>query len=219
MKHIDKTTARLGAVVLAILLMTGCASTPLQRQDATSSSLVELRDAMIATRGQIEQTLTSLDALTHAPPDGLRAAYQQYAKDADTIARQALTVDKESRQMRQRSDAWLSGWQQSQANVDNVELRAIGEKRRAQALERFQNIDGSFAAAREAFTPFIANLQDVKNVIGNDVTPSGVAAVAGSSVVRNANHHGVAAARALDVTIADLRTLTETLAPSAVVAR
>lgn len=218
MKNTDKTIARLGVVVLA-LSIAACASTPLERQDAASTSLVELRDAMMATRGQIAQTLASLDELTNAAPDGLRDAYEQYAQDANTIAQQAVTVDSESRRMQQHSDAWLSAWEKSQADVDNAELRAIGERRRAQALERFQNMDGSFAAAREAFAPFIANLQDVKTVVGNDLTPRGVAAVANSSVVRNANESGVAAARALDITISDLRVLTETLAPSAVVTR
>lgn len=218
MRYMEKIVTQLLAVAVALLIV-GCANTPLERQDATSSSLVELRDAMIATRGQIEQTLVSLDALTSATPDRLRSTYQQYAKDADKIAQQAVTVDQESRQMRRRSDAWLSGWQKSQASVENVELKAIGEQRRALALERFQNIDGSFAAAREAFGPFIANLQDVKKVIGSDVTPNGVAAVSGSAVVKNAHQHGAAAARALDVTIADLRALTETMTPSAVVTR
>jgi murein L,D-transpeptidase YcbB/YkuD len=123
-------------------------------------------------------------------------------------------VDKESRQMQRRSDEWLSGWQKSQAGVNNPELKALSERRSAQTLERFQSIDGSLAAARKAFAPFIANLQDVKKVVGNDLTPKGVAGVASTAVVQNANQSGAAAARALDVTIADLQVLTQTLAPS-----
>jgi hypothetical protein len=209
----DRKIGWLGAIVVA-LLAAGCASTPVERKDAASSSLVELRDAMMATRGQIEKTLVSLNGLTNAPPDRLRDAYRQYATDADRIAQQAATVDKESRQMQRRSDEWLSGWQKSQAGVNNPELKALSERRSAQALERFQSIDGSLAAARKAFAPFIANLQDVKKVLGNDLTPNGVAAVASTAVVQNANQSGAAAARALDVTIADLQVLTQTLAPS-----
>jgi hypothetical protein len=171
---------------------------------------------MVATRGQIGKTLGSLSVLTSASPAHLHEAYQQYAKETDKIAQQAVTVDKESRQMRQRSDEWLAGWQKSQSDVNNPELKALSEKRRAQASERFQNIDGSFAAAREAFAPFIANLQDVKKVIGNDLTPNGVAAVSRTAVVQNANQSGVAAGHALDVTIADLQVLTQTLAPPTV---
>src|ERR1051325_1446007 len=200
----------IGAIVIAVWVA-GCASTPVERKDATSNSLVELRDSMMATRGQIEKTLASLNGLTRASPNQLRDAFQQYATDADKIAQQAETVDKESQRMRQRSDEWLAGWQKSQADVNNPELKALSEKRRAQALERFQNIDGSFAAARQAFAPFIANLQDVKKVVGNDLTPNGVAAVSGTEVVRNANQSGAAAARALDITIADLQALTQTV--------
>ena len=203
-----------GAIVLAFWAA-GCASTPVERQDAASNSLVELRNSMIATRGQIEQTLASLSELTRASADDLRAAFEQYAEDADKIAAQAVTVDEESRRMRDRSDEWFAGWKNSQDDVNNPELKALGERRREQALQRFLNIDGSFAAAREAFAPFIANLQDVKRVVGNDLTPNGVAAVSGTEVVQNANQNGAAAALALDVTIADLDVLTRTLTPSA----
>lgn len=205
----DRKTSWVGVIVVAVWVA-GCASTPVERKEA---SLVELRDSMVTIRGQIDKTLASLNGLTSAPPDGLRAAYQQYAKDTDRIAKQAVTVDKESRQMRKRSDEWLVGWQKSQAEVHDPELKALSERRHAQALERIQNIERSLTEAREAFAPFVANLQDVKQVVGNDLTPNGVAAVSGTAVVQNANQSGGAAARALDATISDLEVLTQTLTP------
>ena len=204
----------IGVIVIAVWVA-GCASTPYERREATSGSLVDLRDSMVATRGQIEQTLASLNGLTSAPPDQLRETYKQYAEDTDKIAKQAVTVDEESRQMRSRSKEWLAGWQKSQAEVQDPELKALSESRRAQALERIQNIDRSLAEAREAFAPFVENLQDVKQVVGNDLTPNGVAAVSGTAVVQNANQAGTTAARALDVTIAELEALTQTLTPAA----
>jgi len=210
----DRQISWIGVIVVAVWVA-GCASTPYERREATSSSLVDLRDSMVVTRGQIEQTLASLNGLTSAPPDQLRDTYKQYAKDTDKIAKQAVTVDKESRQMRSRSKQWLAGWQKSQAEVQDPELKALSESRRAQALERIQNIDRSLAEAREAFAPFVKNLQDVKQVVGNDLTPNGVAAVSETAVVQNANQAGTTAARALDVTIAELDALTQTLTPAA----
>ena len=210
--HMNRNTGWVGAVVAAVLVA-GCASTAVERKDATSGSMVDVRESLVATRGQIDQTLASLNGLIGAPPDRLRDAYQQYAKDADKIAQQAATVDKESRLMRQRSNEWLTGWQKSQGDVATPELKALSERRRATALERFQSIEASLAVAREAFTPFIANLQDVRRVVGNDLTPSSVAAVSGTAVVQNANQRGAEAASALDIAIADFRVLTQTLAP------
>lgn len=208
----DRKLNWVGAIVVAVWVA-GCASTPFERKEAASSSMVELRDSMVATRGQIEKTLVSLNGLMTAPPDGLRAAYEEYTKDTDEIAQQAVTVDEESRQLRQRSDEWLAGWKTSHADVQDPELRALSERRRAQALERIQNIDRSLMEAREAFAPFVSNLQDVKKVVGNDLTPNGVAAVSGTAVVQNANRSGAAVARALAVTIVDLQVLTQTLTP------
>jgi hypothetical protein len=206
----DRKIGWVGIIVVAIWFA-GCASTPVERKE---ESVVELRDSMMAIRGQIDKTLASLNGLTSAPPDRLRAAYEQYANDTDKIAQQAVTVDKESRQMRRRSVEWLAGWQKSQAGVQDPELKALSERRHAQALERIQNIERTLAEAHEAFTPFVANLQDVKQVVGNDLTPNSVAAVSGTAVVQNANQSGADAARALGATIDDLEVLAQTLAPA-----
>jgi len=205
----DRKLGWFGVIVVAIWVA-GCASTPVERKEA---SVVDLRDSMMAIRGQIDKTLASLNGLMSAPPDRLHSAYQQYAKDTDKIAQQAVTVDKESRQMRSRSVKWLAGWQKSQADVHDPELKALSERRHAEALERIQNIERTLVETREAFAPFVANLQDVKQVVGNDLTPNGVAAVSGTAVVQNANQSGADVARALDATIADLEVLTQTLTP------
>lgn len=206
----DRQTSWVGVIVVVAVSVAGCASTPVERKEA---SLVDLHDSMVAIRGQIDKTLASLNGLTSASPDRLPATYQQFAKDTDKIAEQAATVDEESRQLQTRSAEWLAGWRKSQAEVQDPELKALSERRHAQALERIQNIDRSLAEAREAFAPFVANLQDVKQVVGNDLTPNGVAAVSGTAVVQNANQAGGTAARALDATIADLEVLTQTLTP------
>jgi uncharacterized membrane-anchored protein YhcB (DUF1043 family) len=206
---------RMGLVgtVLVALVLTGCASTPVERQEATAESLTELRQAMTETRAQIEKTLASLINLTNAPAENLRPAYQEFAKNTDTMTEQARRIEAESNQVQRRSDRWLSSWEKSQ--VQNPELKQLSAERREQVVQRFQSIEGSLVAAREAFGPFVRNLQDVKKVVGNDLTPRGVQAVSGTTVVQNATERGQAAARALDVTIDDLRALTQTMTPVA----
>lgn len=203
----------LGATVL-VASLTGCASTSIERKDAASNSMEELRDTMVETRGKIEKTLVSLNGLMTARPDDLRRAYKEYSRDVEDIAEKAATLDEESRNLRQQSDQWLAGWQESQSEVQGAELKALSERRRAQALERIQSIERSLAEAAEAFDPFVASLQDVQMVLGNDLTPSGVDAVADTAVVRAANQNGAAVARALSVTSVDLEVLAQTLTPS-----
>jgi chromosome segregation ATPase len=201
-------------IILIVVVIVGCANTPVERQDKTAQSLADLRDSMKETRAQIDKTLASLNTLQRASEGQLREAYTPFAKDVDTMAKQAATLDKESSQMKRRSEAWLAAWKDTYGEVKNAELKELTDKRREQVLLNFYQIDGSLAAAREAFAPFIANLQDVKKVIGIDLTPQNVAAVSNTAVVQNANQNGAAAARALDVAITDLQALIDSLTPA-----
>jgi hypothetical protein len=202
----------IGALFIAASIA-GCASTQRERKDATTTSIEELHASMIQTRSQIEKTLDSLDSLMEATPETLRPAYKAYAEDADKVADLADDVDDESRQLRRRSDEWLAGWEKSQSDVRDPELKALSEQRRARALERIQEIDRSLSEARVAFTPFVSNLQDVKTVVGGDLTPNSVAAVSDTEVAQNADRNGRAVSRALADAIEDLQELSETLTP------
>lgn len=201
-----------GALALAAL-SAGCSTTQVERKQATTSSIEELHASMVQTRSQIEKTLDSLDVMLDATPSTLRPAFKEYAEDTDKVADLADDVDDESRQLRERSDEWLSGWVESQSDVQDPELKALGEQRRARALERIQEIDRSLAEAREAYAPFVANLQDVRTVVGGDLTTKAVEAVSNTDVVQNANRNGRTVSRALADAIDDLEELTQTLTP------
>jgi hypothetical protein len=188
----------------------GCAApspTPVDRQEAAASSLIELHESLVSVRGQIGETLESLRTLAMARPDELHDAYDQYAEEADQIAQEAEAVDEIARQMRAARDEWLQGWQESHANITNPELRAMSERRRVQALERWQTVDRTLADARDSLSQFVNNVQDVKHVVGNDLTPQGVRAVAQTRTVQNAGRHGSAAERALAATIRHVEAL------------
>jgi hypothetical protein len=208
----------IGVLAFAVSIA-GCgtpARTPVDRQEAAATSLVELHESLVAARGQIGETLESLRTLAMARPDELHDAYQQYAEEADQVAHEAEAVDEIALQMREARDEWLQGWQASHANIANPELRAISERRRVEALERWQTVDRTLADARSALTQFVANVQDVKNVVGNDLTPQGVRAVAQTRTVQNAGRHGSTAERALATTIRHVEALMEVQSPDGV---
>ncbi|HEU0202857.1 MAG TPA: hypothetical protein VFR86_20800 [Burkholderiaceae bacterium] len=73
------------AAIVFAAWVAGCASTPVERKDAMSGSLIELRDSMVEMQGQIGQTLASLDGLISAPPERLRDANQSGAAAARAL--------------------------------------------------------------------------------------------------------------------------------------
>lgn len=122
-------------------------------------------------------------------------------------------MERQANAMRQRSERYLSGWQQS--DVQNPELREISAERRDAVAQRLQRADASFQEARTALVPFQSNLEDIRKVVGQDPTPAGVLAVAGSEVLRNTETHGAAVAEIVDRAIADFEQLVERLGPTA----
>lgn len=207
---------RLGSVfaLLVLFVVASCVNTPVERQEATSKSLVELQEALNATRAQVDKTLNSMNGLMRAPEGNLRDAYQQFSKDAETITRQFQRLEAESGQMKRRSENWLSSWKEVYGDVKNPELRAATEQRREQVLTRFYTIDGSLAAAQQALKPLITNLQDIRKVMGYDLTSRGVNAVTATNAVQQANENGKLASAALDVVISDLQSLLAVLTPA-----
>jgi hypothetical protein len=198
---------RMGPLLLAIAIG-GCATTEsVEPREAAATSVAELHESLVTVRGQIRETLGSLNALTSATPTELEEAFQQYAADVDRVSEGAEQVEEISGEMRAHRDEWLAAWQESHAGVENPELRAVSERRRIEVLERWRSVDQSLTSAREAFRPFIANVRDVQQVVDNDLTPEGVSIVARTEAVQNANREGTRAARALGIAIAELEAL------------
>jgi hypothetical protein len=194
--------------LLFVLTVASCATNDtVDRRTAASTSVDDLHESLLAVRGDIHQTLDALNRMTGATSDELEQAYEQYSEQVERVTAQAERVEAISDEMREHRDAWLAEWQESHARVENPELRALSERRRIEMLERWQSVDQSVAAAREALRPFVANVSDINNVVANDLTPGGVAAVARTQAAQNANREGTRAARALGAATAELQAL------------
>jgi len=195
-------------------LLHACSTTPepVKHQESASKSLSELTQDMTVTRGQVEKTLASLNALVRASPNTMRDIYDTYARDVHEIKKDANKVLKEADELRQRRDAWFAAWQKSHDQLQSDELRTVSEQRRAQVSARFDTVNNSLEAARRAIVPFVARVDEIRTVVGNDLTPRGLEAVSSTTVVANANTDGQTTARTMDNTIAELQSLDQALA-------
>lgn len=188
--------------VSALFLMSAaCTTTPVERQANMADSVTNVKENMAATRTQVDQTLQSLDALVSGAPDNIGPAYAEYARNVDTLKARARAIEQSRAQMQQQRNAWLSAWRESHEKIQDPELQTVSEERRRQTVARFDQLSNSFEAAAQVLTPLVKNLDDVKTVVGNDLTPSGVGAVTGTAVVENAYARGAEVSRTLNEAI------------------
>ena len=209
-----KVSYLLYAVLALALAGAGCASNPVERKEDTVKSLNQTRDEMADVRSQIDETLASLNALMTAPPEDLRGAYQQYAKNVNAMRSDADAMQRRAADMRKNTNNYLTGWREAQSQVQNPELRDVSVERRQEIAARFAHINSAFLDAQQAVTPFLQNLEDVRRIVGNDLTPGGVSAIAQTDVVQNANANGEEVAQNLDQAITQFDALTGRLAPT-----
>jgi len=201
------------AAALIGVLTASCSTTTSQRQEATANSLIELRDTVASARGQLETTLGALIALMHASPSDVQQAYNNYSTNVSAMTQYASRLEQGSRDFDRQSSGWLDSWRRSQQQVTDPELRQITEERQRDVSRRFNNIEDSLLAARQSFGPFVRNLQDIQKVVGNDLSPRGVAAVGQSDVAQNATENGREVGAALDTALSDLEAVIQAIAP------
>lgn len=199
---------------VAAMLLVGCATSAVDRQEQTVESVADTRKEMIDTRAQIDRTLTSLNTLVNASPTDLRKAYERYARDVEAMRRDAAVMDKHASAMEKHTGNYLAGWQRAQNEIQNPELRDVTGQRRELLTQSFQRLQVAFREARRDVMPFLNRLEDIRRAVGNDLTAVGIAAVAQTDAVASANAHGAAVAAGLDVAIAEFDQLSGTLATS-----
>ncbi len=207
------------AMVLTIPLfaLSACQSQT-QRQESTAESARETEAGLQATRAQIDKTLGALNRLMTASPAELRLAYAEYWKEVDAMYAVAKETDKDAKAVQAKSADYLAKWQKSHAEIQNPELRNASDQWRSTVISRFDGIRKSYADARAAFVPFMQNLEDVRQVLANDLTPAGVQSLAATDVVKNAKANGMAMASNLDALKLQYAVLAKVLQPAASIA-
>ena len=83
-----------------------------------------------------------------------------------------------------------SMWQRDASNVSDPELRALSEQRRAQIVRSSEGMRSTLTDAAGRFEVFLRDLNDIKRVIGNDLTPTGQYNVKQTAAVQTARREG-----------------------------
>ena len=197
-----------GTLVLGLV---ACASTGPSRSAKTVDTMNDTRAGLSKVRSQIDQTLTSLGDLMSASPEKLRASFSRYSKDVDTLRTDAAQTTKRFQSMKTKRNDYLVAWRKEQGQVNDPELRELGDARRTEVRANLDRVVESLMVASDAFDPFLANLGDVQKVVGNDLTPEGQSRVVNTAVVKGANDKGARVAQNIDIALATLSTVSAQL--------
>lgn len=194
--------------VLILVVLAACATSAPDRSARTASTLDSLQQNSMKARLQIDAVAASLDALLNAPADHLRASYDRYDADVKKMKEYATAIRDNDADLQKNSDAYLRSWQKDASSISNPELRAIAEQRRDEIATKYRSMSTSYGGAAQSFTSFLRDIDDIRKVIGNDLTPTGQASVKNTTLAQSVKSEGAQAAQSLQAaeqSIADFR--------------
>jgi Protein of unknown function (DUF2959) len=195
-------------MVALVLTLVGCSTTAPDRSARTASRLDKLQQDSLKARQQTGSVQNSLDALMNATPERLRAAYDRYAGDVTKMKEYAAAIREDDTDLQKNGASYLSKWQKDASSISNTELRQMAEQRRNEIAEKFKGMTAAYSAAAQSFDAFLRDIDDVRKVIGNDLTPTGQAGVHNTAVVQNVKPEASQVSTAIEAAeraIADFR--------------
>lgn len=181
---------KVAAAVLSALTLAACATSTPDRAVKAASSLEVMQSNSSKARTQIDTVLGSLDLLMNAPADKLRERYDRYDKDVEQMNDYASDMRENDADLRTNGNAYLAQWQRDASKVSDPELRALAEQRRTEIANSSQSMRSTVTDAAGSFDAFLRDINDIKKVIGNDLTTTGQWNVSQTAVAQNARTEG-----------------------------
>lgn len=194
-----------GTVVAAALIVNGCSSTGYSKGGDASKGLDKTGSEVESIVTQTDLTLTSLSNLVYKPAPDLVPQYKAFAGATKKLASLSDSVDKKATEMKERANAYFAEWDKGMTNIANPDLRKASEARRAEVSNAFDAVAESLRKSKDAFDPFLSDLQDIQQVLNLDLTQGGIKSV--EKTAKSAIAHGEDLRAALTDAADDIRSL------------
>jgi chromosome segregation ATPase len=184
-------------------------------QEKLAAAMRDTREEMVQTRDQLSTTVDSISALVSQKKGDLRPAYEKFeAQVAKTQAAAAATRAR-AQKMQTEANTHFSAWRMELDSINNPKLKAKGMKRQETVEKSYNRVTKQIQEAAEKFDPYLSDLADMKKMLANDLSPSGVKALRGT--VGDAKFHLTFVRRPINDAIVELdkmqKTLTSTVGP------
>ena len=139
------------------------------------SGLDQFRADLVRGEQQVDGTLAALGELTDPNQADLRGAYDRYTDQLTRMKAQADSMKNEADAMRASRDAYFAKWEDRAMEIENPTIRASAEARRKRLRDAHERIATASGDVRDAYEPFIKNLEDIRKYLSTDLSKASVA--------------------------------------------
>ena len=160
------------------------------------------RNDLVAGEQQIDNTLKALAQVTDPKQEDLKAAYDNFTNQLARTNDQADKLKREADAMRTAREKYFAGWEEKVADIDNPTIRASAEARRTRMRDSQERIVTKSQAVRDAYQPFMKDLQDIKKYLDQDLSKDSIADI--GDAVKKVQADGAIVKQKIDAVVAEL---------------
>jgi len=163
------------ALAASIPMLASAAAAP-DKAEKVAQGLLGLDKSIATAKTQLDTTIASMNSLKEG--GDLTTKYKTFSKEVDNLDKMSQKAKANAQKAAQGRDQYLEQWKKSQEGIQNPQLKASSEARRAELQPKIEEIKSSLGAARDTFAPLLQDLKDLKVFLANQLNPSGVTAAA-----------------------------------------
>jgi chromosome segregation ATPase len=179
------------ATALAALLALTLAPAPRTSAAESTDQAQKVRDRIeslrlesVKVRHQVEVTVYELNRLQSENIE-LREQLTKYTAELLKMEEQAKIVRDQAEAMSQQGQVFFKVWEEQIAAIANPKIREQAQGRRDKRLKSYQKIADAMNEVRALARPFLSNLNDLKTLLGSELTRESV--VSAEKLITEAN--------------------------------
>lgn len=180
-----------------------------ERIARAAAAMTETTKDLETIKGGIASTSSALKRLSDTAKTDPKPAYQLFLKnlaklEKDTAAARAKVVGMEA-----RSQTLYEAWNAEVEEISNKDIRKAAEKRYNLARSKYEDILNAGEKAKDAFSPLLDNMRDIRTYLENELTERGIRQING--LIRRAGVDSATTIRLIDEVIARIDEVKTTL--------
>jgi len=167
---------KIGLCLILISISAGCASSGRAKEsEQAMEGFRSTRSALAVARADVDKSLIALDGLSTSTD--VQAAFKTYSASVAELEKAGADAKKRAQSMRERVDAYTAKWQQEIDQIQSASIREGLAQRRQTVGDHFAQVKESAQHVRDAYIPFLQDLQEIQRALAIDMTPANVTAI------------------------------------------
>lgn len=163
--------------VSVMLLLSGCATTGMDRSVNTSNSIHEVDLEIKKMTTHIDGTSSALESLFLAGEPDLKKHFQDYTGNLKNLNAQGALLIKRVDEMKASSMAYFAEWEKQGDVYTNPQIRQLSAERRAKLAAIYARVPEAGAGIKGAYLNSKTNLNEIQLYLSTDLTVGGVQAI------------------------------------------